>query len=208
MIILWGYKYTEQSNSFKVAAEALKQQYIDQGYSEEDILVTAISTDDQIKRRIEMQDHGEIEHLDILAHGWAIDSDGSIRGGITVANKGMIVDDGYVEEKSWLNGEDLEEDNWSDLAQYFHDDSEVSLYACNTAQGTFPQELANTLDTEVIAFEDSLKFFYATPWGFIPYNGDHKEFDDTPKYPVYMMPYIPFTSEPRYWKNPERFLPQ
>ena len=183
VIIFYGV-YDDGTNSFRAAAETQKQKALDAGYVEEDILMVEVSSDYEFFAAIESNDLNEIEEVYVMSHGWGIDYDGTQGGGLQLSTGEE--DDLSVTTDDLFGREYLED--------RFADDAEITLFACQVADGTFAQALANTFGSSVYAYNKSLKFFRSFPENIfypitVPYDGGG---DYNPNDYIEMSPYIGF----------------
>lgn len=178
VVIIYGVDvYT---NSFLAAAETQYRYALEQGYTEEEILMVQVSTGDEFLEAIAQNDIGEIEQVHVFLHGWGIDYDGTPAGGLTL-NKSPEADAVFEDYDEYEKYDLTEEDLPNNLDNRFADNAYININACLTAQGTFPQEVSNTFDATVRAFNTPTKFFYFSspnynyPSLLLPYNGGNLE---------------------------------
>ena len=96
-------------------------------------------------------EEGEIEHLYVFSHGWYIDNDETIAGGLQIGS-------GNYDSKQ-ITADDFSNTYYSSLSNRFSSGADIYLNACNVGKGTLPQKIAGTYNTTVYAYKNSLKFF-------------------------------------------------
>jgi RHS repeat-associated protein len=151
VIIYFGeYENRQDNESFMVAAQTQYKAMLAAGYSPSDIIVLQVGSDSEFLSAIKNSKEEEIEKIFVFSHGWGIDMDNSVHGGLQLGT-------GNIDQRQ-LTAEDLAGNEY--LSNRFAEGSEIYLYACHTAQGTLPQALANAFNSKVYAFRQALKFFH------------------------------------------------
>ena len=80
ILIIWGVQ--DSSHAFQAAAETQKRKLLEQGYTEDDILMVNASTEDDVFTAIAESSIGEIEDVYIYSHGWDFEYVGFQQGGL------------------------------------------------------------------------------------------------------------------------------
>ena len=186
-VIIFYAIYDDGSNSFEAAANTQYQQALDQGYAAEDILMVQISTDVEFFDAIENSEIGEIEQIYVFSHGWDMDNDLVLRGGLQLGD--------HNEDDQQVTSKDFNNERRRSLENRFSKDSEFHYNACNIGNGTLPQTIADNFGSTVYAYGQPLKFFqmleYPQTWNIpisiVPYLGN-EEYSEYRK--VFMSPSI------------------
>ncbi len=165
------------------------------GYSMDDILFMAVSTDDQVIDAIAGSDTSEIEQMYIFSHGWGREEREAPGGGLQLSSGDVGTNQFTSEDLEGLN-----------LQDRFALDAEMNIKACNVGRSPLAQQIADTFGITVYASSKPMQFWKAQYWddGFVdvlpgdlnshgfaievPYNGDGKTYSGTAH--VVMCPYL------------------